>query len=89
MKNQCSFKGVKKRPSGFALIISLALMSLLLVFSLALTSTLKIQIEQSSMWISQELAQENALMAMRLALGQLQKQAKFNLILLFSDVMVI
>lgn len=75
MKNQCSFKGVKKRPSGFALIISLALMSLLLVFSLALTSTLKIQIEQSSMWISQELAQENALMAMRLALGQLQKQA--------------
>ncbi|MGB0372186.1 MAG: hypothetical protein ACPGN3_12700 [Opitutales bacterium] len=63
----------RRRPAdGFALVMSLALIAFLLLIIVSLTSVVRVENNASESENSQVRAQQNALMAMRMALGELQ-----------------
>lgn len=60
---------------GFALIITLALVAMLVLVVLALTSLVKVDSKLTDTTLSQTKARQNALLALDVALAQLQKHA--------------
>lgn len=58
---------------GFALIITLALLGLVVLVALALASLAKVSSEVASLSASQTRARQNALLGLRIALGELQR----------------
>ncbi len=67
-----------KQPStqgGFALVLALTLMSLLLLLALSLTVLVRIESSATTTATQQLKARTNAMLAMNVALGSLQKQA--------------
>ncbi|MGJ8656605.1 MAG: hypothetical protein ACSHX6_09135 [Akkermansiaceae bacterium] len=71
---QNQIRKVSKR-SGFALITTITIMSLLMLVSLAMLSLSNIEVSSNSIDKNQEIAEANARMALMLALGELQKSA--------------
>lgn len=63
------------RTRGFALLITLGLLTLLLLLLLALATLTKVETKVSENGVRQAQARQNALMALRIALGRLQKFA--------------
>lgn len=66
---------VKSRRHGFALVVTLTLMVLLTILALGLLSLSTISLRASSSAQLQASARANAMLAMQLAIGQLQKEA--------------
>lgn len=60
---------------GFALIISLGIMALIILLILAMTSMIRVEIEKSSGDHARSVAKNNALLALKEAIGNLQKYA--------------
>ncbi|NBW85043.1 MAG: hypothetical protein EBR50_07010, partial [Proteobacteria bacterium] len=60
---------------GFALIISLGIMALIILLILAMTSMIRVDIEKSSGDHARSVAKNNALLALKEAIGNLQKYA--------------
>jgi hypothetical protein len=66
---------IRTRRSGFALVITMALMVLLMVLAVGLLSLSSIEIRSSGASSSMAQAKANARLALMLAIGELQKQA--------------
>lgn len=62
-----------RNEHGFALVISLSLMAFVLVLLLTITSLAKIESTSSSTAMKKMQAEQNALLALNIAIGQLQK----------------
>ncbi|MBA3848791.1 MAG: hypothetical protein C0502_02190 [Opitutus sp.] len=62
-------------PRGFALVITLALLALLVLAVLALSALTRLEAQISRSTAAQTQARQNALLALRIALGELQKTA--------------
>lgn len=60
---------------GFALVLTLVLLSLLLLLILAITALVRLESRQVSIAIPQAQARQNALLALQVALGELQRRA--------------
>ena len=73
MKNDSSKSA--KRNSGFALIMTIALLTLLVLLLLGLAALMRVETANSADTQKQVQARQNALLALDLALGQLQKYA--------------
>lgn len=65
----------RRRPRGFALVITLGLLALLLLAVFALSALTKVGSEMSSASAYQTQARQNALLALGVALGELQRHA--------------
>lgn len=66
--------GTRKRPSGFALVVTLTLMILLTMVAVSLLSLSAISQRGSTQGEAQAMAQANAKLALMIALGELQKE---------------
>ena len=66
---------VKKQRQGFALIIALALMGYILALVMSLGLFVRVEVARAGNALEQELARQNALLAMSIALGHLQQEA--------------
>lgn len=64
-----------RKIGGFALVISLSLMAFILVLLLALTSFIQVESKNSTRTLTQLEARQNAMLALQMAIGQLQKTA--------------
>lgn len=62
-------------PRGFALVSVLAIIALILVSLVALSTLLQTELRTSTVARNQELAQKNAILALEIAVGELQKHA--------------
>ncbi len=60
---------------GFALVLTLVLLSLLVLLILAMTALVRLESRQISVAVPQVQAQQNALLALRVALAELQRHA--------------
>lgn len=60
---------------GFALVLTLVLLSLLLLLILAITALVRLESRQVAIAIPQMQARQNALLALQVALGELQRHA--------------
>ncbi len=68
--------GISLTPrSGFALVIALSLMAFVVLLLLTITTFMQVETSNSARTQSQLAAKENALLAMQIALGQLQRYA--------------
>ena len=63
----------KPQQSGFALLITIVLMSLLVLIMVAFSSLTRVEIQIANNYQTQDRARQNALMALNIALGELQK----------------
>ncbi|WP_269541203.1 hypothetical protein [Cerasicoccus fimbriatus] len=63
-----------RRP-GFALIIALSLMALMVLLTVSLSTMVQVELSTTSHQIGVERARQNAMFGMQVALGQLQKHA--------------
>lgn len=64
-----------RKNGGFALIIALSLMSFIVLLTLTMSALLKTQIEESSTGLESDVARNNALLGLQIALGDIQKYA--------------
>ncbi len=68
-------KANKRYRPAFALIIALSLMSFIVLLTLTMSALLKTQIEESSTGLESDVARNNALLGLQIALGDIQKYA--------------
>lgn len=61
------------QKSGFALVISLSLMAFVLLLLLSITTLVQVETQSSDSSSARTLAQQNALMALNIAIGELQE----------------
>ncbi|MDR2429343.1 MAG: hypothetical protein LBD14_00290 [Puniceicoccales bacterium] len=66
---------VGKRSRGFSLVLSLVVMSMLLLLVISLTAFLAVELRITSASVERERARLNAVVGLRVALGQLQQTA--------------
>lgn len=64
-----------KIPHGFALVLTLVLLSLLVLLILAMTALVRLESRQVSVAVPHTQARQNALLALRVALDELQRHA--------------
>jgi Tfp pilus assembly protein PilX len=64
-----------KNKQGFALIISLAIMALIVGLILSMSALIRGELKKSSAYPQNELAKQNALLALKLAIADIQKAA--------------
>lgn len=64
-----------KNPRGFALVLTLVLLSLLVLLILAMTALVRLESRQVSFAVPHTQARQNALLALRVALDELQRHA--------------
>jgi hypothetical protein len=64
-----------KTPRGFALVLTLVLLSLLVLLILAMTTLVRLESRQVSVAVPHTQARQNALLALRVALDELQRHA--------------
>jgi len=64
-----------KTPRGFALVLTLVLLSLLVLLILAMTALVRLESRQVSVAVPHAQARQNALLALRVALAELQRHA--------------
>ena len=78
-----------KGKSGFALIISLSVMALIMGMVLAMASMIRISTKQMEVGHNKAVARENAMLSLKIAMGNLQKYTSliFCLGLVFSIVL--
>lgn len=67
--------GCYVRHNGFALVVALALMSFLLLLLVSLAALTKVESSRTSSELAQFEARQNAMLGMRIAIAQLQKEA--------------
>jgi Tfp pilus assembly protein PilX len=65
----------RRRPRGFALVITLVLLALLVLAVFALSALTKVGSEMSSASVYQTQARQNASLALSVAVGELQRHA--------------
>ena len=64
-----------KTPRGFALVLTLVLLSLLVLLILAMTALVRLESRQVSVAVPHAQARQNALLALQVALAELQRHA--------------
>ncbi|MFT6234948.1 MAG: hypothetical protein ACJAU9_000016 [Lentimonas sp.] len=63
----------KRTTAGFALVLSLLLMAFALLLLLSMQALLRIEISSAAISVSHQKAQQNAVLGLQIALGELQK----------------